>query len=360
MRDSVARWWAAMATLGMLVLGLMVFGVISSPLVTSDESAADNQRLTAVEAQLDISVEGSYAQKTEGLWANWPALESRVTTLEGTVISGPNPLRGQVIALGQAVNGNMSVGQPGLNNRVTMLETRPLTMTVIAGGNSQIITYTPGTTQGLVIDLDKLGIAQPAGLGAQSTNTPAGDTLNFTGQVGTIKLIGPGGQQLAAEPFTGAMDFGAPANNPSCRDGEVIGTQQNDLQRTPIGLSENHTVMQVAWKGAGFGGFNRAVIIAPVIANDHQLFFVDGSTAVMTRHCGDLQTVAAYAAQSESYIKAMRQTAADGNGNIPAVGEVGVYLVDLNGHLIELVPSTTYNVVEITAHLEIVKLAAQP
>lgn len=148
-----------------------------------------------------------------------------------------------------------------------------------------------------------------------------------------------------------------PVGGAPCRDGEVVGNELNQLDRTPIGLGENNTAIEVAWRGQGFGGFDRANIGVPALGNRYQVFLVNVETIHMTRYCGKLEEVEAYLA-SGAHVRSMQATAADANGNMPSADEIGVYSVDLAGKSLKLLKAAPSGptIQEVFSHIQVVDL----
>ena len=155
-----------------------------------------------------------------------------------------------------------------------------------------------------------------------------------------------------------ALAFGTvPAFAQECRDGEVIGNLSEDsLHRIPFALGENVSVTELAWKpGTGVAGWGRAVLVAPALNNAHQVFALN-STVHMTRYCGSLDAVKAYAALLSTHVWAMRSTSAT-NGYMASDAEIGVFFLNVQtGQLETLKAGSGPSNAEIMQHLEVVML----
>ncbi len=148
----------------------------------------------------------------------------------------------------------------------------------------------------------------------------------------------------------------------SCRDGEVIGNERNLLDRTPVGLGENNSVVEVSWQpGSGFGGFDRFVLVIPALQGQYQVFLVSVSTIHMVRYCGSIDQVEAYVGQEVTHIMAMRVTAADQSGNLPDLQEIGAYRLDLASGKVSVLNEAPKGptISTIEAHVEVVPLGGQ-
>lgn len=150
-------------------------------------------------------------------------------------------------------------------------------------------------------------------------------------------------------------DATAPAGN--CRDGEIVGNELNQLERTPVGLGENNSAIEVSWRGQGFGGYDRANIGVPALTNRYQVFLVNVETIHMTRYCGKLEEIEAYLV-SGAHVRSMQATAADANGNMPSADEIGVYSVDLAGKSLKLLKAAPSGptIQEVFSHIQVVDL----
>lgn len=162
---------------------------------------------------------------------------------------------------------------------------------------------------------------------------------------------------LGTTPTTTAPEPTAAVGDATCLDGEVVGNELNELDRTPVGLGENNSAIEVSWRGQGFGGYDRVNLVIPALGGTYQVFIVDVETVHMTRYCGKLAEVEAYLA-SGAHVRSMQETAADVNGNMPAAEEIGVYAIDMTTKTLKVLKAAPNGptVEEVMTHLQIVDL----
>lgn len=202
-------------------------------------------------------------------------------------------------------------------------------------------------------------------LAAQTgTVTPTGNVQTQVAQTLTAMVtptLVPTNTNTPLPTFTGTPVPAGNAAASNCQDGEVTGNMVNKLDRTPIGDGQYATVQEVSVKGGdGFGGYWRWIQVTAALNNATQVFNVKVSTIHEVRYCGALDAVKTYASQANSHVQAMRNTAADGNGNMPATGEIPVVFIDpVAGTVTVLVAGTSSeapSLAYIQKHVEIVQI----
>jgi len=152
-----------------------------------------------------------------------------------------------------------------------------------------------------------------------------------------------------------------------CRNGEVIGNELNLLDRTPVGLAENNTALEVSWKGGrGFEGYGRFNLVVPALGNTYQVFLLNVDTIKMYRYCGTIGEVERYLSNPDPahdmklpHVDAMQKTAADRSGRTPLEAEIGVYTLNLDTATLKVLKQATAGptIDELRAHIEVVKIS---
>lgn len=160
----------------------------------------------------------------------------------------------------------------------------------------------------------------------------------------------------AMDPAAPAATSVAPTAAP-CLDGEVIGNDLNNLDRTPVGLGENNSALEASWRGQGFGNFDRTNLVIPALGSKYQVFLVNVETIHTTRYCGILMEVESYLSGG-AHVKSMQVTAADTAGNMPTANEIGVYSLDLTNKTLKVLKAAPAGptLEEVMTHIQIVDL----
>lgn len=175
-------------------------------------------------------------------------------------------------------------------------------------------------------------------------------------------------QLLAAAPVsvvqTRTMTITADAPREDCRDGEVVGNVANFIDRTPVGLKGFNSISEVAWKpGSGFAGWDRIVLVIPDLGTQYQVFVLNVGGGNLTRYCGAITDVEAYALDLSGHVWASRASSADAQGRMPTEDEIGVYAVDFSAGTMPVlkalkVGSTAPQMAAVASHIQIVRLSA--
>ncbi len=148
-----------------------------------------------------------------------------------------------------------------------------------------------------------------------------------------------------------------------CTNGEETGNNLNKIDRTPVSDKAYSTVQETSNKpgpGTGYRAYYRWISVVGPLGTDRQVFIKNVETIHEVRYCGSVAEVQAYLMNPDTHIWAMRATAADSAGNMPAIGDTPVVYVDpVNMTVTFLVAGTTPNAPTleyIMAHIEIVDL----
>ncbi len=96
--------------------------------------------------------------------------------------------------------------------------------------------------------------------------------------------------------------------------------------RSPIGSAERETIVELAWPGRGFGGFDRAVVVLPRLGAVWQMNVKSYSTQAQRFFCGTGEEVTQWA--SKAHLPSFQQASRNQNGAQPQEGEVA--LIRLN------------------------------
>lgn len=191
-----------------------------------------------------------------------------------------------------------------------------------------------------------------------SANATASSIIAALTPTAEVKLIIGETETPTAEPT--ATPMATAAGN--CQDGAPTGLPKNKIDRTPIGDGQYLTVQEISVKpGLGFTGFDRWAQVTGALSNTHQVFNLDVETLNEKRYCGTTEAVKAYLSDPSTHIWAMRQSAADGGGNIPPVGEIPVVFINpTTGEITFLVAptaATAPTLATIKQHIEVVALS---
>lgn len=196
------------------------------------------------------------------------------------------------------------------------------------------------------------------------TSVPPTETPTATMQPTQTPWVVTVTPQQVSNPTTSALGASSQASttdvvvstNPY-RDGEVIGNMYANLPRIPVGTAENNVVLELSWPGKGFGGYDRAVVVVPLLLSDVQVFVNNASTIHMVRYCGTLMEVETYISDKATHVNAMVVTAANGKGQMPKVSEIGVWGLDLTGTIRSLVLAPDGPLTDtVKSHIEVVNL----
>lgn len=116
-----------------------------------------------------------------------------------------------------------------------------------------------------------------------------------------------------------------------CADGELILVHAADqggvLSRIPIGEAERVDIVEVSWRGKGFGDLDRIILVTPPKGSVWEVNVKPGANTIAARgFCGSKAEVEAWAVKA--HVASLQQASRDKNGNQPQDGEIGVYSLD--------------------------------